>query len=92
MANGSTKRGPAVSDAIHDEGAKHDRYLQRQIDKERTKLKTLPADHPYRAEMDSVSEVTIGKEGVKLKSRQPWLQFGMSLLAFLAFIAWLFKR
>lgn len=35
MANGSTNRGHALADAIHEEGSKHDRHLQRVIDEER---------------------------------------------------------
>jgi len=52
MANGSIKRGPAIADAIHDEGSKHDRYLQRVIDEERARGE-LPSYND-----DGPSEVT----------------------------------
>jgi len=75
--------------------ASFNRMTQHALDQARVPVSSAPpppGTEPYRAEMDSVSEVTIGKEGVKVKSRAPWLQFGISLLAFLAFVAWLFKR
>ncbi len=94
MGNGSHKEGPARADRLREKYAKHNRMTQRALDEARRPVSSLPppGSEPYRAEMDSVSEVTLGKEGIKVKSRAPWLQFGISLLAFLAFIAWLFKR
>ena len=97
MANGTADEKVARADRI----AEQSRLAQAKAKQEQqatanalANMRRLaePGAEPYRAEMDSVSEVTIGKEGVKVRSRAPWLQFGISLLAFLAFIAWLFKR
>lgn len=93
MAHGNGKRPRLDPAELRSKYAKHDRLTQRSLDEARKPVSSHPpGSEPYRAEMDSVSEVTIGKEGVKLRSRAPWLQFAISLLAFLAFIAWLFKR
>lgn len=93
MANGSHKPGPANADRLREKYARHNRVTQKALDDARVPVSSHPpGSEPYRAEMDSVSEVTIGKEGVKLKSRAPWLQFAISLLVFLAFVAWLFKH
>ncbi len=93
MANGSHKPGPATADRLREKYAKHNRMTQRALDDARKPVSSHPpGSEPYREEMDSISEVTVGREGIKVKSRAPWLQFGISLLAFLAFVAWLFKR
>lgn len=93
MAVGNGKRPKLDATELRTKYAKHDRTTQRSLDEARVPVSSPPpGSEPYRADMDSVSEVTIGKEGVKVKSRAPWLQFGISLLAFLAFVAWLFVR
>ena len=100
MANGTRDEKVARADRITEQSAKAQRTAeqnrkgtQNAIAKLRRSAGVItPGSEPYRAEMDSVSEVTIGKEGVKLKSRAPWLQFAISLLVFLAFVAWLFAK
>lgn len=93
MAHGNGRRPRLDPAEMRSKYAKYDRLTQRSLDDARKPVSSHPpGSEQYRAEMDSVSEVTIGREGVKLKSRAPWLQFAISLLAFLAFVAWLFKR
>lgn len=89
MGNGTKKHGPALADHIREEGAKHQRMLQRVIDEER-------APHgvelePYRETMDSVSEVTLGKDGLKAKGFRPWMMALLLVLvaALVAFGMWL---
>lgn len=101
MANGTTDEKLARADRIAEQSAKaqHSAEQNRKATqnairnlRESNQLVVQPGSEPYSEEMDSVSEVTIGKDGVKVKSRAPWLQFAISVLAFLAFLAWLFKR
>lgn len=97
MANGTVDEKVARADRIREQSAIEQRRAEQNRRGTQNALAALkqsnaPGSEPYREEMDSVSEVTIGKEGVVVKSRAPWLQFAISLLAFLAFIAWLFKR
>lgn len=67
--------------------AKYNRMTQRALDDARQPVGA--GSEPYRDEMDSVSEVTIGKEGLKVKSRSPWLTLALAALALAAFVAWL---
>lgn len=93
MAQGNGKRPRLDATELRAKYDKYDKLTQRTLDDARNPVSSHPpGSEPYRAEMDSVSEVTIGKEGVKLKSRAPWLQFAISLLVFLAFVAWLFAK
>ena len=99
MANGTPDEKVARADRIAEQSAKAQRAAEQSRKATQNSIANLrrageitPGSEPYRAEMDSVSEVTIGKEGVKLKSRAPWLQFAISLLVFLAFVAWLFAK
>lgn len=65
MANGSTNRGHALADAIHEEGSKHDRYLQRVIDEERE------AGKLSRYGDDSSADITVSKTGIAAKLGLP---------------------
>lgn len=51
-----------------------------------------PGAEPYRAEMDSVSEVTVGKEGISVKARSPWVTLTLAFFALVAFLGWLWLR
>lgn len=99
MANGTLDEKVARADRISERSLQDQARAEQHRKATANALETLrrsapitPGSEPYRAEMESVSEVTIGKDGVKVKSRAPWLQFAISLLVFLAFVAWLFKR
>lgn len=93
MANGSHKEGPAYADRLREKYAKHNRMTQRALDNARVPVSDKPpGSEPYRAEMDSVSEVTLGKEGIKVKGAPPWLLLGLGALALAAFVAWLRLR
>lgn len=81
MANGSHKEGPAYADRLREKYGKHLRATERAIQEER-KLE------PYREDMDSVSEVTLGKEGVRAKG-PPWLVLALGLLIAGVVVAWL---
>lgn len=88
MASGSGGDGPAYADRLREKYAKHNRMTQRALDEARTPV-GAPGTEPYRAEMDSVSEVTLGKEGIKVRSHSPWLTLGIGILLLAAFVAWL---
>lgn len=93
MANGSHREGPANADRLREKYAKHNRMTQRALDDARKPVSSHPpGSEPYREEMDSVSEVTIGKEGIKAKGLPPWVLLGLALLALIAFGLWLFVR
>lgn len=51
-----------------------------------------PGSEPYREEMDSVSEVTIGKEGIQIKKAPAWLTLAFGAMALAAFVAWLYLK
>ena len=87
MANGSHKEGPAFADRIREKGAKHRRDIQRAMD-----AIPAPGSQAYREEMDSVSEVTLGKEGIKVKSMPAWVMVALAVLAFMAFAVWAFLK
>jgi len=84
MANGSSHEGPARADRYREKYERMFRRTQAELDAVRELA-------PYREEMDSVSEVTLGKEGLKAKG-PPWVLIVISLLAFTAFVAWLLIR
>ncbi len=84
MANGSHHEGPARGDRIRDKYRPKHRMAERKLDEFRELA-------PYREELDSVSEVTLGREGLKAKG-PPWVLMVISALAFLAFVAWLLVR
>ncbi len=87
MANGSHHEGPARGDRLREKYARLQRRAQTKLD--RVPLsRDLPA---YREEMDSVSEVTLGKDGLKAKG-PPWVLIVISVLVFAAFVAWLLIR
>lgn len=87
MANGSSHEGPARGDRIREKYASMFRRTQAELDKV-----PLPRDLPaYREDMDSVSEVTLGKEGLKAKG-PPWVLLAISLICLAAFVAWLVVR
>lgn len=96
MANGTTDEKIARADRI----AEQSRLAQAKAEQDRqatanalANLRRLqPGQEPYREEMDSVSEVTIGKEGLKVKSHSPWLTLALAALALAAFVAWLWLR
>jgi hypothetical protein len=78
MANGSSKWGPAKADRIRERHAVQARVLKNAID-------SLPH---YREEMDSVSEVTVGKDGLRVKG-PPWVAGVALLVALVALGVWL---
>ena len=84
MANGSSYEGPARADRYRE---KYERMFRRT----QSKLDAVRELAPYREEMDPVSEVTLGREGLKAKG-PPWVLIVISLLAFAAFVAWLLTR
>ena len=97
MANGTSDEKVARADRI----AEQSRLAQAKAKQEQqatanalANMRRLaePGDEPYRAEMDSVSEVTIGREGVKVKARSPWVTVVLSAFALIAFVAWLWLR
>lgn len=93
MANGTTREALARADRIRERAKQSQKATRNALDNLRkATVAPTPGSEPYREEMDSVSEVTIGKEGVRVKSRAPWLQFAISVLVFLAFVVWMFKR
>jgi hypothetical protein len=97
MANGTTEEKIARADRI----AEQSRLAQAKAKQEQqatanalANMRRLaePGAEPYRADMDSVSEVTIGREGVKVKARSPWVTVVLSAFALIAFVAWLWLR
>ncbi len=84
MANGSSHEGPARADRYRE---KYERMFRRT----QSKLDAVRELAPYREEMDSVSEVTLGKEGLRAKG-PPWVLIVISVLVFAAFVAWLLIR
>lgn len=95
MANGTTEEKIARADRI----AEQSRLAQAKAKQEQqatanalANMRRLaePGAEPYRAEMDS--EVTIGREGVKVKARSPWVTVVLSAFALIAFVAWLWLR
>lgn len=82
MASGGDREGPARADRIRETFAKNRRMRERLIEGELER---------YREELDSVSEVTLGKEGLKAKG-PPWLQLVIVLATLAAFIVWLLLR
>ena len=91
MANGSGSEGQAYADRLREKYAKHNRMTQRALDDARTPV-IQPGSEPYRADMDSVSEVTVGREGVKIKARSPWVTVVLAGFSLVAFVAWLWLR
>ncbi len=77
---------------IREEGLRHQRALQKAIDDER-EARGVELE-PYRETMDSVSEVTLGKEGLKAKGFPPWLMLALiaALTALAAWWLWLRSR
>ncbi len=95
MGNGSHREGPANADRLREKYAKHNRMTQRALDDARVPVSSHPPGagvEPYRAEMDSVSEVTVGREGVKIKARSPWVTVVLAAFALVAFLGWLWLR
>ena len=93
MANGSHNEGPARADRLREKYAKHNRMTQRALDDARNPISSHPpGSEPYRADMDSVSEVTVGREGIKVKARSPWVTVILAGFALVAFVAWLWLR
>lgn len=88
MSRGNGHKRPVLDAAeLREKYAKHGRMTQQAIDQART-----PGSEPYREEMDSVSEVSLGKEGVKVKGAPPWLILGLGALGLAAFVAYLWLR
>ena len=97
MANGTADEKIARADRI----AEQSRLAQAKAKQERqatanalANMRRLaePGAEPYRAEMDSVSEVTVGREGIRVKARSPWVTVVLSAFALIAFVAWLWLR
>lgn len=65
MANGSTHRGPAKRDMILEQGHKHERYLQRMIDEERSRGE-LPSYSD-----DASTDITVSRQGFAAKLGLP---------------------
>lgn len=93
MANGSHREGPANADRLREKYAKHNRLTQRALDDARVPVSSHPpGSEPYREEMDSISEVTVGKEGIKVKARSPWVTVVLAFFALVAFLGWMWLR
>ncbi len=93
MANGSHKEGPANADRLREKYAKHNRMTQRALDDARKPVSSHPpGSEPYREEMDSVSEVTLGKEGIKVKSMPAWVMVALAAMALAAFGIYAFLK
>jgi len=84
LANGSSFEGPARADRLREKYARMHKRTQDKLDAARELA-------PYREEMDSVSEVTLGKDGLRAKG-PPWVLIVISVLVFAAFVAWLLIR
>lgn len=93
MANGSRKEGPAHADRLREKYAKHKRLTQKALDDARNPVSSHPpGPEPYREEMDSVSEVTLGREGIKVKSMPAWVLVMLAAMGLVAFSIWAFLK
>lgn len=97
MANGTTDEKLAHADRIAEQSAKAAKRAEqnrRGTQNAIANLRNLPGSQPYREEMDSNSEVTIGKEGIKAKGLPPWAIVCLAVLSALvvAFLGWLKLR
>jgi hypothetical protein len=92
VSNGSHKEGPAYADRLREKYAKHNRLTQKALDDARNPVSQTPGSQPYRAEYDSVSEVTVGREGVKIKARSPWVTVILAAFAALVAVAWILRH
>jgi hypothetical protein len=98
MANGTSDERIARADRIAEQSAKAQRDTEQNRRGTQNAIAKLreaagqPGSEPYRAEMDSVSEVTLGREGVKIKARSPWVTVVLAGFALVAFLGWLWLR
>lgn len=92
MANGSHKPGPASADRLREKYASHKRLTQKALDDARRPVSHPPGSEPYREEMDSVSEVTLGKEGIRVKSMPAWVMVALAAMALVAFGIYAFLK
>src|SRR5690348_3714299 len=98
MANGTTDEKTARADRILEQSAKAQRAAEQSRQGMQNAIRNLresvtqPASEPYRAEMDSVSEVTVGKEGISVKARSPWVTLTLAFFALVAFLGWMWLR
>jgi cobalamin biosynthesis Mg chelatase CobN len=101
MANGTTDERLARADRIAEQSNKAQRAAEQSRKatqnairnlRETQQLVTQPGSEPYREEMDSISEVTVNREGVKIKARSPWVTVVLAAFALVAFLGWLWLR
>jgi hypothetical protein len=93
MAHGNGRRPGLNPDEVRQKYAKHDRMTQRALDEARVPVSSHPpGSEPYRADLDSVSEVTVGRDGLKVKAKSPWVTVVLAGFALVAFVAWLWMR
>ncbi len=96
MANGTHDEKLARADRIAEQSAKAARKAEQNRRGTQNAIANLRGSQlqPYREEMDSNSEVTIGKEGIKAKGLPPWAIVCLAVLAagVAAFLGWLKLR
>lgn len=94
MANGTTKESIARADRMRERQEQDQRATRNALEQLR---RTAPGSQPYREEMDSVSEITAGTDGLKAKGipREGWkvISWGIALsivliAASLVILAW----
>jgi hypothetical protein len=89
VANGSTDERIARADRIVEQSRKaQERAEQHRKGTVNAIAAVRRAQLPSYTDENEISEVTIGKEGVKAKA-PPWTLLGLALLALAAFMAWL---
>lgn len=89
MANGTVDEQVARADRIEEKSRK----AQEQAEQHRKGTANAIAavrrsQLPSYTDENEISEVTVGKEGIKAKA-PPWTLLGLALLALAAFLAWL---
>lgn len=91
MANGTHDEKLARADRIREQSLKAQQRAEQHRKATMNAINRLRELEPYREDMDSVSEVTIGTDGVKAKA-PPWALLALGILALVAFVSWLVIR
>lgn len=85
MPSGSSTPEVARADRIREKAAQKRRGTRNAI----AALRTAPGSQPYREEMDSVSEVTAGPQGISARGipREAWKWIGVGIALSIVLIA-----
>lgn len=86
MANGTTKESIARADRMRERQEQDQRATRNALEQLR---RTAPGAQPYREEMDSVSEVTAGPQGISARGipREAWKWIGVGIALSIVLIA-----